>query len=119
MYGIDKTSTTATYGSVWRSELVPLGETFWIRELRIPVGAVTDSNVSIIPKIYVDDASTSFTLTTIDGTTFGRYALFKNPELNDVTGSNNFFIELTFNGTTYCPVLLPITADVEVVTDEP
>ena len=119
MYGIDKTSTTASYNSVFRTEIVELGETFWIRELRVPLGAVTDANVEITPKIYVDDASTSFTLTTIDGTTFGRYAVFKNPELNDVTGSNNFFIELNFSGTTYCPVLLPITVDVEITTDEP
>ena len=118
-FGIDKASSSATYNSVFRSQMVNIGETFWIRELRVALGATVDSGVSITPKIYVDDGTTSFTLTTINSTNFdGRYANWKNPELNNVVGNNNFFVEFTFNGTTYCPILMPIILNVEISQDE-
>jgi hypothetical protein len=119
-FGLDKLSTSATYGSVWRSNVYSVGKTFAITEIRIPLGATLTSGMTITPKVYFDDSSTVKTMTTINSTNFsGRYAIYKNPEINDYIGTNNFFIELNFSGTVYCPVLLPINVQLDIYLDEP
>ena len=118
-YGIDKLSTSGTYASVWRSNVISVGMSFDIQEIRIPLGATLASGMTIVPKVYLDDGSTVKTMTTINSTNFdGRYAIFKRPEINDYSGSNNFYIELTFQGTTYCPVLLPLKIEIDIHQDE-
>lgn len=124
-YGIDKLSTTATYKSIWRSKVFTVGNPFIIKEIRIPLGKTIAANMSIIPKIYVDDGSTITTLESINSSNFpsSRKAVYKQPEITDssgvnTAGTNNFFIELVWGGTVSLPVLLPIEIFVDVYADE-
>lgn len=120
-YGIDKRSTTATYSSVWRSEMIQVGRKFKIQRLRIPLGQAVSTNTALTVKIYVDDGSSSQTLTTINNTNFSgrRYVHYKDTELKSLGGLNNFFIEFTWAGTSVLPVLLPIEVQLDRYDDEP
>ena len=119
-YGIDKLSTTASYNSYFRTNVYTVGNTFSITLIRIPLGAELDAGVSIIPKLYFDDGSEVKTMTTINTANYsGRYAIYKTPEINNFTGQNNFYLELNFQGTTYCPVLLPIRFELDIYPEEP
>jgi len=116
--GLDKESSTATYSSVWRSKMFNVGNKFQISKLIIPLGATLATNMSVIPKIYIDDGSTIKTLDTINSTNFsGRKAVYKRPNLSDAIGENNFFIELNWEGTVELPVLLPIVIELDVNKD--
>lgn len=118
--GLDKFSTSGTYNSVFRSKVFNVNQKFKMLKIRIPLANQVDSNTTITPKIYVDDESTNTTLNAISNTNFPnkRKAIYKNPELKDIGGDNNFFLELTWTGTTKMPVLLPILIDVDVQEDE-
>ena len=118
-YGIDKLSTSATYDAYWRSNVYTVGNTFSITLIRIGLGAELVSGMTIVPKLYIDDGSVVKTMTTINPTNYsGRYAIYKTPEINNFTGSNNFYLELNFQGTTYCPVLLPIRFELDIYPEE-
>lgn len=124
-YGIDKRSTTATYKSIWRSKMFTVGRKFVVKEIRIPLGKTVAANMSITPKIYVDDGSTITTLSAINNSNFNniRKAIYKQPEITDSNGVNtgglnNFFLELTWSGTSSLPVLLPIEIIVDIYEDE-
>jgi len=118
-FGIDKLSTTGTYGSIWRSNVISVSNKFSITRMRLSLGATLATGMSIIPKIYLDDGSTVKTLTTINSTNYsGRKVIYRTPEIGDYIGSNNFMIELNFGGTVYCPVLLPIIMELDLWTDE-
>ena len=119
--GVDKLSITATYASVWRSEMFNIGTTFTITDIRIPFGVALAANMSLICKIYTDDESITTTLTTINIANFpsvGRFIHFSQPDLIKARGSNNFFIELTWGSTVELPVLLPIIITVDVNEDD-
>lgn len=118
--GLDKSSTTATFNSVWRSKPFNINEDFILKKLTIPLAGAVDANTSIIVKIYLDDASTSTTLTTINNSNYPskRKILFKAGDLKDAVGDNNFLIEIEWNGTTSMPVLLPINVTVDVRNEE-
>lgn len=119
--GLDKLSTSATYASVFRTEMVNVGKKFEIEEIRIPLGAAVIADMSIVPKILFDDLSSSVTLTTINNTNFSkseRKVIFKNPELKTARGENNFLLELTFGGTVALPVILPIEVVISTFDDE-
>lgn len=119
-YGLDKLSTTAVYNSVWRSQMFNIGQKFEINEIRIPLGATVAANMTITPKLYFDDLSSSLTLPIINNTNFSgkRVINFKNPDLKTARGYNNFLLELTWSGTTELPVLLPITIIITTYDDE-
>lgn len=117
--GIDKVSATATYGSVFRSQPFSIGKEFQINEIRIPLGASIASGMSVIPKIYTDDENSSVTLATINSTNFStRKAVYKEIDLQNAKGENNFFLELTWNGTVELPVLFPIEIDIDIFENE-
>lgn len=118
--GLDKFSTTATYNSVWRSEMVNINEEFIFKKLSIPLAAAVDTNTTITVKIYIDDASSSVTLTTINNTNYPskRKILYKAVDLATAAGENNFFIQISWTGTTSMPVLMPIKYDLDIKQDE-
>lgn len=118
--GLDKFSTTATYGSVFRSEVFNVNTKFKVIKIRIPLAGAVDANTTITPKIIVDDESTTYTLNAINNTNFPskRKALYKNTELKNIGGDNNFMLELTWTGTTKMPVLLPIVITIDTQEDE-
>lgn len=118
--GLDKLSTSATYASVLRSEMINIGRKFEIEEIRIPLGATVATNMSIVPKILFDDLSSTVTLDTINPTNFSgkRKAIYKNPALKTARGENNFLLEFTHGGTVQLPILLPIEITVNIFDDE-
>lgn len=118
--GLDKYSTTATFNSVWRSEVFNVNQRFVLKRLTIPLAGAVDSNTTITVKVYMDDASTSTTLATINNTNnpSKRKVLFKAGDLKDATGENNFFIQIAWTGTTQMPVLLPIKGTYDFAIDE-
>jgi hypothetical protein len=117
--GIDKLSATATYASIFRSEMFNIGKSFAINSIRIPFGVALAVGMELIVKIYTDDESVTTTLTTINSTNFqGRYVVFDNIEMAGSRGSNNFLIELNFGGTVELPVLLPIEINVSVQEED-
>jgi len=118
--GLDKLSTTATFGSVFRSKFFNVNRRFTIKSIRIPLANAVDATTSIIPKIFIDDSSTSVTLNTINNTNFPskRKAMYRAPDLTAATGQNNFFLEFTWGSTTTMPILLPIELVVDIDFDE-
>lgn len=121
-YGVDKLSTSGTYTSVWRSQMFTIGAKFRVIRVRIPLGAAVASNMSIVPKLYYDDASSSDTLPTINSTNYSsapRVVTYKAPKIDQSKGGvNNVFIELTWGGTVALPVLLPIEIEVTTYDDD-
>lgn len=117
--GIDKISTT--YGvSVWRSETFRIGRQFQIKNIRIPLALAVAANMTLVPKIFLDEQTSSVTLQTINSTNY------PNAEKNIVqtlkgtfaaAGNHNFQLELRWSGTALLPVSLPITINGEILKD--
>lgn len=111
--GLDKISTT--YGTnVFRSGMFRVGKPFQITKIWMPMTQAVAANMTITPKIYVDDASSNSTLTVINSTNYS------NSERNvaiypDVNGQHNFFLELTWSGTALLTVGLPIIIEFETL----
>lgn len=120
-YGIDKLSTSATYTSVWRSELFSIDTKFALEEIRIPLALAVAANMSIVPKIWLDNFSSSVTLPTISTTLYSGAlkVIYKKLDLLSCIGQDNFCLELTFGGTAELPVGLPIVIKVDEYDDEP
>lgn len=110
--GLDKFSTSATLASVWRSACISVGKSFIINKIRIPLGTTLAANMTITPKVFIDDGSTSKTLNTINSTNYsGRQAsLFPA-----ISGTNNFTLELKWTGTTQLPIILPIIVEIDSI----
>lgn len=105
-----------SYGtSVWRSPMYRIGSKFQIQGIRIPLGKALASNMTITAKLYVDNQSTTYTLPTINSTNYSGRTVHVYKD--GVVGDNDFFLELTWSGTALCPVLMPITIDVETEED--
>ena len=119
-YGISKLSTTGTHIAVWRSEIINTGGKFSVKRIRIPLGAAVAANMSIVPKVYLDDFSSSVTLATISTTLYSgdRKVVYQSIELELAQGENNFCLELTWGGTSALPVTTPIIIDYDVESDE-
>lgn len=119
--GLDKLSTSATYASVFRSDMQNIGKKFEIEEIRIPLGAAVASNMSIVPKLFFDDLSSSLALATINDTNFtdsDRKIIYKNPDLKDARGENNFLLEFTIAGTVELAITMPIEIVLNIFDDE-
>lgn len=118
--GIDKYSSSATLSSVIRF-LFNVGQKTQLLKLRIPFGGVVAANTTITPKIYLDNESSSVTLTTINNTNYSgsNHVTFKSQDLKDCNFNNNFILEFTWTGTNPLPIALPINMEVEIKSDEP
>jgi len=122
-YQIDKYSTTATYDSIWRSQIYTIGSKFTIEKIRIPLGAALAANMSLVCKIYYDDSVATKTLTTINTTNFTtgtRKIIFNQQDILDssITPQNNFFIELSWAGTVKLPIIFPIEVLIDIQEEE-
>lgn len=118
--GLDKLSSTATFASVFRSEVFNINQKFELKKIIIPIAGAVDSNSTITVKIYMDDESSSSTLTVINNTNYPskRKIIFTAADLKDAEGQNNFFMEIKWTGTTSLPILLPIRIRIDVKDDE-
>lgn len=112
--GLDRQSTT--YGTaVWRSQMINVGEKSVIKRIHIPLAAAVGSNMTITPKVFVDDFTSSSTL----GLTVINNTNFPNSERSvtyypDIASNHNFCLEIRWTGSALLPVLLPITIDFDV-----
>lgn len=118
--GLDKLSTTATFNSVFRCKPFNINKRFILKKMIIPLAGLIDANTTITVKVYMDDASDSTTLPTINNTNYPskRKAVFGAGDLADAVGYNNFYIQIAWTGTTSMPVLLPIDILVDINDDE-
>lgn len=112
--GIDRQSTT--YGtSVFHSQLFNINSRFKITRIRINFGTAVGANMTITPKVFLDNFSSSSTsgLTVINNTNYSgeRYVEY----YPDIVGVQNFVLELTWSGTANLPVLLPIEIELEQI----
>lgn len=109
--GVDAISTT--YGtSVWRSAVYRMTEPFVINRVYIPMGQPVAANMTVTPKIFIDNATSSKTLKVLNSSNFPNSDMyyFDYPAVN---GTANFFLELRWTGTALCTVAFPITIEGE------
>jgi hypothetical protein len=111
-YGLDRSGGSAAYGSIWRGPVLSVGNPFTVKKVRIPLAASVTAGVTISPKIYVDDETSSTDLVAIDNTNHPgkKTAVLET----SVLGDHNFYLELSWTGTVGLPVALPITFTVEI-----
>ena len=110
--GLDKLSTT--YGTwLWQSKIFRIGKPFQVTKVTIPLMQAVTTNMTITPKIIVDDTSTSYTQTVVNSTNFaaGERSITLYPS---TFGKNNFYLELKGTGTALLTVGLPITIEIEI-----
>ena len=117
-YGIDRqTSTYDKVNPIWRSQTYRIGQPFKITKIRIPLAQAMAANMTIVPKIFVDEEATSYTLTTINNTNYpnSERNIVLRPE--SATGQHSFFLELKWSGSVLCTVGLPIEVEYELIAD--
>lgn len=113
---LEKYSATATINSVFRTMVMPINRRFAVSKVRLALGGAVTANTNIVTKVYVDDGSDSETLKEINSTNFASSE--RTAELRSTkTGTNNFFIEFTFSGTTSLPILLPIQIEFDIINN--
>ena len=122
-YGIEKQDNVANNGqygnapSVWWSQMYRIGQPFKIKKIRIPLAQAVGANMTVIPRVYVDDSTTIRTLTTINNTNYSNSEKNIVIRPQNLTGQHNFFLELRWSGTALCTVGLPITIEYELIDD--
>jgi hypothetical protein len=118
--GLDKLSSNGTQNGVFRSEMFYPGSSFVFTKVVIPLADSIDSGVVITPKLLTEDGSTTAqTLTAMNNTNYPtkRRIVYTHPELV-ASGTNNFLLELNFDGTVPVSVALPIEIEVDTLEDE-
>lgn len=122
-FGLDKLSGAGTQTSYFRSNVYHVGRKFRVRRLVIPLSTNVQSGVSIIPKIMVDNETSTFDPTTndhaglnvINPTNYSSNEVLIDQQDLSAYGEQNFYLELTFTSTITVGILPPITIEVEYV----
>jgi hypothetical protein len=111
--GLNKQGTTYNNAqSVWWSQTIRIPHPFKITKIRIPLTDAIAANMTITPKIYVDDGESSTTLTAINNSNYsGKRTIVIRPE--NLTGEHNFWLEFVWSGSALLGVNLPITIHYE------
>jgi hypothetical protein len=115
-YTLDKLSTTYQT-HYWRSKMYNLDVEFDIKKINIPLGVAVATNMTLTPKLYLDDESKTVTQKVVNSTNFPNSDRIISLYPRGAQGYNNFYLELKWTGTVNMPVLLPITVELEVKTD--
>lgn len=114
---------SSTNPSYWWSQQFNIGRNFKVTKLRIPLAQSVASGMIVTPTIYTDNGTgTSYVggtapgLAIINNTNYsGKRTITMRPQ--NVTGENNFWLELKWTGTALCSVSLPITIEYEIIDD--
>jgi hypothetical protein len=118
--GIDKSSNSSTYKSVWRSQKYNLGDKFRIKTIRFHLAQKLLANMEITPKIIYDDGDVTQSLLPINTTNYPsakrsiEYKWLVGSAVQN-QGEVNFQLELNFSGTVECSVTFPIFIEYEYV----
>lgn len=121
--GTSYSNAVASYGTDYSranvyfwSQVYRIGQPFKITKIRIPLAQAMAANMTVVPKIHLDDQTDSTTLTTINNTNYpDKKNIVIRPE--NLTGQHNFWLELQWTGSVLCIVGLPITIEYELVDD--
>lgn len=121
-HGLDKQGTTYSNApSVFWSQLYRIGEPFKIRKIRLTFAQAIAANMTLIPKVYVDNGLSSFTLQTINNTNYpnsDRNIVLRSDSASAaIVGKHNFWLELRWTGSALLTVNLPILIEYEVYDD--
>jgi len=118
--GLDKFDGSGTLQAVWRSPVYSVGGKFVLEKIIIPLDETVQANMSIVPKIYIDNNFTTAnaTLATISTTLYSgkQTIVYKRPQIN-VQGVQNFMLELNWSSTRSTSVNFPITIEYEYYED--
>lgn len=122
-YGLDKLDAAATLSSIFRSQIFNISQPFKIRKMTISLSDAVVSNVSITPKFYVDNESTTYTLAAINNTNYSGNAgniTYREMEMTSngggpIGGEQNFYLELAWGGTVHRSIILPIDIWAEIL----
>lgn len=114
-----------TYNTVqprWWSQTYRIGQHFKITKVRIPLAQELAANMEIEVRVYLDDGKEVWPFATVNSTDYPNgenYVVFRGaPGLGrELTGRNNFWIEIKWIGSALLTVALPIVIDYEL-TDE-
>lgn len=115
-------SQSTTYGThYFRGPVSNVGRSFTVERISIRLGAAVAANMTLVPKLFFDNESSSQAGTTINTTNYpnGDRLITLEPAdfARNVAGKNNFYLELKWSGTALLPVLLPIDIEIEVEED--
>jgi hypothetical protein len=122
-YGIESLLFGSTGGdSWWWSQMYRIGEKFKITRIRLPLTQAVAANMIVVPKVYTDDGiGTTYTLATINDTNYPnseRYITYRSDfSSKEISGFNNFWLELKWTGTEELTVGLPIIVEYEIIDD--
>ena len=117
-FGIDRqTSTYDKVNPIFRSQTFRIGAPFKITKIRFPLAQAVAANMTVIPKIFVDEEATSYTLATINNSNYtgSEKNIVQRPE--NAVGNHSFFLELKWSGSVLCTMALPITIEYELLAD--
>lgn len=96
------------------SQKYRLGQPFKITKVRFPLVEASGSN-NIIPTFYIDNSTTTTTLTSINSTSYpNQQTVVLRPE--NLTGRHTFQLEIKWDSST-TPISLPITIEGEFLED--
>lgn len=117
--------TTAFYGSnpqVWRSKVFNVGQSFKVNRIKLRFAQSVGANMTLIPKLFFDNETSSQVGTTINNTNYANSEKFvtmtSDNFSNTVAAKNNFFLELRWSGNSLLSVLLPITIEIELYDND-
>lgn len=117
--GLDKSGTTYNT-SVFRSQVYRIGQPFKVTKVRLPLAQKIAANMTITPKLVVDDEQDSFTMAAINNTSdSGKYNVIRRSASNGdpMLGQHDFYLEIRITGTALSAISLPILIDVELIDD--
>lgn len=108
-------SSSATGVPLFWSQLFKIGSPFKITKIKIPLDGTLGTNNQIDPKIYMDNGTTTFSLTSITPTAFGTNRKLITLRPTSCVGDHNFYLELRWSGLAEIDVMLPITIEYELI----
>lgn len=111
--GLDKISTTYSQSNFWESPVYRIGQPFVIHSIYIPLAQAVAANMTLTPKLFFDNESTSLTCKVINSTNYPnseRFIMLTPTQTGKARGLNDFFLQLKWSGSSpLLTVKLPIT----------
>jgi len=117
---IDKQGTSYSGAqSVWWSQTYRTGQHFKVTKIRIPLVQKIAANMTLSCKVHTDDGvGESYALATVyngDYTNSENHIIFRSTfNGREITGRNNFWLEIKWTGSALLTVGLPIIIDFEL-----